>query len=186
MSSVEKRIRQWLRAERRDRRWRAERRLGGLLRELPDLAPAPGFTARVLAACGLTAPSPPPALRWLLHTGWVVEALALLAVGVMTLLLPGIGRLLPAGAATALAAAVGERLLLVTGHLLTAGARSWTGFAELGELVGQVLRTPLGAGLVMALLVCGYTLLWSLDRLLSTSESAAEGTAGSIIGRNAR
>lgn len=181
MSGMERNIRRWLRAERQGRRRRAERRLGRVMRELPELAPAPGFTARVLAACGVTAAPPVPALRWLLRTGWAVEGLALLAVGIAVLLLPGLGRALPAGAATALAAAAGERLLLLLGHMLTAGARLWTGFVELGELVGQALRTPVGAGVVTALLVCGYTLLWSLDRLVAT-----EGTAESIIGRNAR
>lgn len=79
MSGIERKIRQWLRAERQERRRRAERRLGHLMRELPDLAPAPGFTARVLAACGVPTPSSTPALRWLLRTGWAVEGLALLA-----------------------------------------------------------------------------------------------------------
>lgn len=186
MSGMEKEIRQWLRAERQERRWRAERRLGRLMRELPDLAPAPGFTARVLAACGIPASPPVPALRWLLRTGWAVEALALLAVGVAILLLPALGRALPAGAATALAAAVGERVLLLLGHLLMMGTRLWTGFVELGDLVGQALRTPVGAGVVTALLVCGFTLLWSLDRLLTAPENVAERAAGGILGRNAR
>lgn len=182
MSGIERKIRQWLRAERQERWRRAERRLGHLMRELPDLAPAPGFTARVLAACGVPTPTSTPALRWLLRTGWAVEGLALLAAGVVTLLLPGLGRALPAGAASALAVAAGERLLLVLAQLLTTGARLWTGFVELGDLVGQALRTPVGAGVVTALLVCGFTLLWSLDRLLATPERAT----GGIIGRNAR
>ncbi len=170
MYGVERKIRRWLQAERQERSRRAEQRLGHLLRELPDLGPAPGFAARVLVACGMTAPLRSPAFRWLLRTGWAVEALALLAVGLGLLLLPALGRAVPAGAVTALAAAAGQKVLLGAGDLLAASVRLWTGFAELGDLVGRLLRTPVGAGMVTALLVCGYTLLWSLDRLLAAPE----------------
>jgi hypothetical protein len=172
MSRLEKNIRDWLWDERHRPR-HAERRLGRLLRELPDLGPATGFTVRVLTACGVTAPLKTPGLGWLLRAGWILEGAALAAAGLGVLALPGLGQAVPAGLVTALAGAAGERALLGIGDLLTLTTHLWAGCVRLGHLADALLRTPMGAALATASLATAYTLMWSLKHLLAGSGRTA-------------
>lgn len=156
-------LREWWRAEARGDEAAAEAALFELFAGLPELAPSPGFAARVVALAGLSSSSDP---RWL-WAGRLLLLAALGAVGASLLfVVPLVGvllRLVPEISAGGLAGIlswwVGPlELILTFGRLAQ----------SLGEALITVALTPEVGAFVLGTFLLGWMALRSLGRLLDS------------------
>lgn len=166
MSTLKRQISNWLEAERRGDASTAERRLGGLMLQLPELSPGTGFALAVFQACGFDARrvSRNPAWLWVARS---IELLALASAGLIALGLPETIRELRLHPPTAIVDTLVRLSIACLAGVLSAGARLLEGVTSLARHAMMISSAPQVMEAVAVLLLMAFGCLWSIQRLVS-------------------
>jgi len=166
MHTLKRQILGWLEAERGGDASTAERRLGGLMLQLPELSPGTGFAMAVYEACGFDVRRVAHNPLWL----WVarsVELLALASAGLIAVGLPETVRELRLHPPTAILDTFVRLSIACLAGALSAGARLLQGLTSLAHHAMLVSSAPQVMTAVAVLLLMAFGCLWSIQRLVS-------------------
>ena len=169
MRNLKHQIGKWLRAERSGRDDEAERLLGRLMVQLPDVSPAADFASAVLEACGLR-PS-----RTFRHPAWtwaarMVELMALVSAGLIALGVPDVVRQLRLNPPLALTDPMIRLIVAGLAKTLAFGSRVLDDMSSLAYHAMLVSSTPQVMVGVTSLLIAAFASFWTIQRLMSVAK----------------
>lgn len=166
MRTLRQRITDWVAAEHASDDAEAERRLGQLMVQLPELSPGAEFVSAVLRACGVDVRRPAHRPIWL-WTGRIVELLALASAGMMALGLPDAMRELRLHPPTAVLDLFARLSIAGIADVLATGAHLLDRLSSIAYHAMRVSAAPEVMIGVSALLFTAFVCFWSLQRLVS-------------------
>lgn len=166
MRTLKQRITDWIAAERASDDAAAERHLGQIMTQLPELSPGAEFVSAVLRACGVNVRRPFHNPVWL-WTGRIVELLALASAGMMALGLPETMRELSLHPPTAVFDSLARLSIAGLANVLATGAHLLDGLSSIAYHAMRVSAAPEVMIGVSAMLFAAFVCFWSLQRLVS-------------------